>query len=265
MDNILKIIYDKTNNNEILNLKDIDKILELLVSEKSLNEYILNIDVQQIGSNNLASYSNYTRKITIYTKTIDQMVKDIDNNVININEFEIILYKNLSILQILLHEIEHANQQKIAYHNNSLEALIIRLSYLVNNGYDEKLYEFCPEERLAEIKSFEEINTMISYINNKLDLLPIIIQIEKLKRQLRGYHYKNNFVTVPIVEYFTIGDKENLLDAFDLSASTLNNYTLNDRYKYGFPISNIEYGTAMKKLVSSLQKNFNNRINIIKK
>ena len=103
---------------------------------------------------------------------------------------------------------------------------------------------------------------MISYINNKLDLLPNIIETEKLKRQLRGYHYKNNFVTVPIVEYFTIGNKEKLLEAFDLSNSVLNKYTLNDRYKYGFPISNIEYGTSMKKLVLSLQKNFKNQINI---
>lgn len=262
MENILKIVFDKANNNEILDLKDIEKILELLVVEKSLNEYILNIDVQLIRSNNLASYSNYTKKITIYTKTIDQMVKDIDSNILNISKFETSLYKNLSILQVLLHEIEHANQQKIAYHNNNLEALIIRLSYLVNNGYDEKLYEFCPEERLAEIKSFEEINTMISYINNKLDLLPNVIETEKLKRQLRGYHYKNNFVTVPIVEYFTIGSKEKLLETFDLSKAALNKYALNDRYKYGFPISNIEYGTAMKKLVLSLQKNFKNRINI---
>ena len=64
------------------------------------------------------------------------------------------------------------------------------------------------------------------------------------------------------IEYFTLGNKEKLLDAFDLSNSALENYTLSDRCKYGFPISNIEYGTSMKKLVLSLQKNFNNRINI---
>ena len=197
-----------------------------------------------------------------YAKTIEQMVKDIESHIININKFEETLYINLSILQILLHEIEHANQQKISYNSNTLEALIIRLSYLVNNGYSEKLYEFCPEERLAEIKSFEEISSILSYINNRLILLPDIIEMEKLKRQLRGYHYKKNFVTVPIVEYFTLGNKGNLLEAFDLSDSVLNNYTLDDRYKYGFPISNIEYGTSMKKLVLSLQKNFNNRINI---
>ena len=158
--------------------------------------------------------------------------------------------------------MEHANQQRISYSSNTLEALIIRLSYLVNNGYDKILYEFCPEERLAEIKSFEEIYSMLDYINNKLFLLPDIIEMEKLKRKLRGYHYKNNFVTVPIVEYFTLGNKENLLETFDLSKSVLDNYTLDDRYKYGFPISNIEYGISMKKLILSLQKNFNNRIDI---
>lgn len=72
----------------------------------------------------------------------------------------------------------------------------------------------------------------------------------------------SHFVTVPIVEYFTLGNKKNLLEAFDLSKSGLDNYTLDDRYKYGFPIFNIEYGTSMKKLILSLQKNFNNRIDI---
>lgn len=62
------------------------------------------------------------------------------------------LYKNLSILQVLLHEIEHANPEKISYSENSLEAFIIRMSSLVNNSSNENLYEYCPEERLAEIK-----------------------------------------------------------------------------------------------------------------
>ena len=176
MENILKIIYDKTINNKIIDFKDIEKILDLLIVEKSL----------PIRSNNLASYSNYSKKITIYTEMIDKMVKDIENNLLNVNGFETTLYKNLSILQILLHEVEHANQQKIAYNDNTLEALIIRLSYLVNYDYDEKMYEYCPEERLAEIKSFEEINTLISYTNNKLNSLPSIVKMEILKRNLKG-------------------------------------------------------------------------------
>lgn len=260
MESILKIIYDKTIDNKILDSKDIEKILEILVVEKRLNDYILNISIQQIRNSNLASYSTYTKKITIYTEMINQMVKDIEKNILNINVFEATLYKNLSILQTLLHEVEHANQQKNAYNDNTLEALIIRLSYLVNNGYNEHLYEYCPEERLAEIKTFEEIFILVSHINKKLITLPDIIEMERLKRQLRGYHYKNNFVTIPIVDYFTIGNKKELLDTFNLSNDCLENYTLNDRCKYGFPISINEYGTSMKKLVLSLQKHFNNRI-----
>ena len=120
MESILKIIYDKTVDNKTLDLKDIEKILEVLVVEKRLNDYILNINVQQIRGNNLASYSTYTKKITIYTEMISQMVKDIGKNILNVNEFEEMLYKNLLILQTLLHEVEHANQQKIAYNDNTL-------------------------------------------------------------------------------------------------------------------------------------------------
>lgn len=264
MENILRIIYDKTINNKILSLKDIEKILELLVIQKCLNKYILNINVQQIRSNNLASYSNYTKEITIYTEMIEQMVKDIESNILIANNFEIVLYKNLSILQVLLHEVEHANQQKIAYNDNTLEALIIRLSFLVNNSYDDYLYEFCPEERLAEIKSFEEIGKLICYINKKLTYLPNIIEMEELKRNLRGYHYKNGSVTIPIVDYFNNCCNQKIFDVFDLMHNVINNYTLKDRFKYGLPISIDEYGNSLNKLVLSLKKNFNNRINIIK-
>ena len=62
MESILKIIYDKTIDNKILDLKDIENILEILVIEKNLNDYILNINIQQIRSNNLASYSSYTKR-----------------------------------------------------------------------------------------------------------------------------------------------------------------------------------------------------------
>lgn len=263
MESILKIIYDKTINNRILSFKDIEKILELLVIEKCLNEYILNINIQPTRSNIIASYSNYTKKITIYIEMIEQMVKDIQNNILNTNNFETILYINFSILQILLHEVEHANQQKIAYNENTLEALIIRMSYLVDNSYDEDLYEYCPEERLAEIKSFDEINNLIGYINQDLISLPDILKAEKLKRQLRGYHYKNNFINIPIVDYFTYGNKQQLIDGLDITGNAIEKYTLSDRFKYGFPISIEEYGTSTKKLVLSLQRKFNNRINII--
>lgn len=172
------------------------------------------------------------------------------------------LYINLSIVQILLHEIEHANQRKIAYNDNTLEALIIRLSFLINDYDNENLYEYCPEERLAEIKSFEEICTMINYIKDKLFILPNIIETEKLKRELRGYHYRNGYVNIPIFDYFTLGGKEKLIDTFNLPNNSINKYKLNNRLKYGLIITDNEYKNSTKKLILSLEKNFNNRIKI---
>jgi hypothetical protein len=260
MENILKIIYDKSINNKVLKLNDIEKILELLIVEKNLNDYILNINVHPIRGNNLASYSTYTKQITIYVNKVEQMITNIENSILNANDFEKSLFKNLSILQILLHEVEHANQYKIAYNDNSLEAFIIRLSYLIENGYNELLYEYCPEERLAEIKSFYELKNFLKIIENKLEVLPEIIETEKLKRLLSGYHYKDSKINVPIVDYFTLGSKKYLLHSLKLEA--YDSYTLNERLKYGFAISAKKYGNIMSNVYLSLNKNFNNRTNI---
>lgn len=257
MESILKIIYDRSIKNKILDIKDIDEILGLLVINKCLNDYVLNISIQPIRSNNLASYSSYTKNITIYTEAIDQMIKNIEKNILIASDLEISMYKNLSILQVLLHEVEHANQQKIAYNENSLEALIIRISYLIHDAYSEKLYEYCPEERFAEIKSFEYLLLMINYLNKKLNNLSEILNTEKLQRLLRGYHYINGSVDAPLNTYFTIGNRSDFLNFFDLNTDLLN-----ERMKFGFPISIDEYGISMNNLVLSLNKNFKNRINI---
>ena len=81
-----------------------------------------------------------------------------------------------------------------------------------------------------------------------------IIETEKLKRQLKCYHYKNDLVTIPFIDYFTFGNKKNLLTAFDLSNDVQEKFTLDDRYKYVFPISTTEYGTSIKKLLLSFNK-----------
>ncbi len=257
MENILRIIYDKSIKNKIIDIKDIDKILELLINKKQLNNYILNIEVQPIRSNNLASYSSYTKNITIYTKTIDQMIQNIEKNILIDNDLEISLYKNLSLLQVLLHEIEHANQQKIANNENSLEALIIRMSYLINYTYCEKIYEYCPEERFAEIKSFEELLSLLNCLNKKSNNLLEILNTEKLQRLLSGYHYVNGCINAPLITYFTIENRVDLLNCFDLNIDLLN-----ERMKFGFPISINEYENSMKTLVLSLNKNFKNKISI---
>lgn len=266
MENILKIIYDKSINSKIIDINDIDKILELLIDEKQLNNYILNMEVQPIRSNTLASYSSYSKKITIYSRTIELMLKNIESNILNINNFEKILYKNLLLIQVILHEIEHANQEKISYTENTLEAFIIRMAYTIDDSYFETLYEYSPLERLAEIKSYKEVIFLISYLKNKLVKLPVIIEMDKLQRFLRGYHYTQGKISSPLITFFKQGNKELVLETFDwYNKNSLHmvctQYNLDERFNYGLPITLDEYSNSMEKLVLTLNDNFNNRTN----
>lgn len=247
------IVFDKTINNKSLNLSDIKKIVELLVINKELNDYIDNIEFNSADNNCLGCYSNYKKSITIYTKTFEKMLHDVDNSIVNFNKFELLFYKNLLMLQVILHEVEHANQQKISYTKNSLEALIIRLSYLVDDGYNEKLYEYCPEERLAEIKSFDELNNLLNYSIRRKFTIVEVIKAEKLKRMLTGYYAIDHSVSVPLISYFSDGKVE-LLNTIKSLINTHKFLSLDDRFKFGFPISNQEYCDTMQKLILSFKK-----------
>ena len=263
----MKIIYDKSVCNKIIDFKDIEKIIEIIIINKNLNNYILNINVQPIRSKNLASYSNYSKNIIVYAGTVELMIENIEKNILVADDFEKILYQNLSILQIILHEVEHANQEKIAYIENSLEAFIIRISHLIDKQENEKLYECCPTERFAEIKSFQELLLLIDYIKNRLNELPKIIETEKSQRLLRGYHFSDNLITNPIVTYFEIDNKRELLNSFDWYSEeneNINKYSLDSRLFYGFPISKIEYARLLKNLIENKTANFKDFIRIKK-
>ena len=149
MENIFRIIYDKTKKRDILDKKDLVKILEIAIVDKQLNDFVQSVNIQLIRSNGLASYSVDTKKITIYINTIETMKNNIKKYTLIGNEFEKILYTNLLILQVILHELEHASQQKNLNSAITLETLIIKLSQMINCDDMKKLYEYCPCERFA--------------------------------------------------------------------------------------------------------------------
>lgn len=270
-ENVIELIYNKSKDNKTLGIKDIDTILENLINEKSLNEYVLSINIQSKRSKSLASYSNYTKTVTLYLGTIELMLKNIETNIFNVNSFEKTFYKNISILQALLHELEHASQEKMIFTENSLEAFIMRLSNLLCEFYQKQLYEYSPEERLAEIKSFEEILYSVRECLKKYKSLVKLIEIEKSQRLLRGYHLVNNMINSPLIYYFKNGKKEDLLklafswyNDFDKTFNEVRNtYDLNKRLKYGLPISINEYSDSVFAMVHEMSTYFKNRTNII--
>lgn len=268
MENIWKIIYDLSINDNLLNISNIDKILEILIDEKDLGEYILNIEVQQMRSNNLASYSNYYKKIVLYSNVIDKMIADIHTNIKTNNNLTKNLYINLSVLQVILHELEHANQEKII-NCNTLESFILRISQIVKS--QNQIYEFNPIERFAEIKSYNDLLKIVNYENDLF--LKSLIKNDELQRKIRGYHYFNGKLYSPIELYFIKGKVDYLLSSFEWYSDDNNlfainvdkMYSLEDSLFYGFPILDKNYYNIMNNLITNLNKNYKNKINIIKK
>ena len=267
MERIFKIIFDASINYRILNINDLSIIIDEIVGIKSLNNYVLNIDDNQIGSNKLASYLELERMILINSKVIDKMIKELHKNNKVLKGFEEILYFNLRIAQVVLHEIEHANQKKMI-NNNSLESFILRISEIVPEK--KQIYEYIPKERFAEIKSYAEIILMTNYHeNNNLNEL---LQIEKLQRLMRGYHYKESSIISPIESYFEIGERKDLLYSFDWYSNSREErikkvkelYSLDDSLFYGFNISDDDYKTNMINVVNGTNHYFNNKIKILK-
>lgn len=103
----------------------------------------------------------------------------------------------------------------------------------------------------------------------RLENLPSILETEKNQRLLRGYHYNKKEIISPLITFFKQSEKEEILFSFDwYNQDSLENvykyYNLDERFYYGFPISLEEYSNNIKKLVISLNNNFNNKIDIKK-
>lgn len=268
MEKIFELLYNKSIKLRSINIDDMNSILSILIDNKDLKDYILCLEVKKIRSNKLASYSTLNKSIIIYSNIIEKMQIDIYNNLIIDNDIYKNLYVNFRILQVIMHEVEHANQIKNV-NKNSLESFILRISNLVNEK--KQLYEFSPFERFAEINSFKDIVQIVSE-NTSNKNFGHLIENDLLQRNLIGYHYINNRVIPPIVSYYSNGEKEYLLLSFDWYSrdydETINNsiekYSLDERLFYGFPISSFEYYWNMNSLINRMNNNFKNNIKVLK-
>ncbi len=241
MNEIFKLVYDRSKKNQLLCAQDLAKIVEYYTISQQLNEYVLNFYINSINSNTFATYSLDDRSIIVNLKLLRKCTKDrCKEGYGGLRGFYVYFYKNLFILHALLHELEHANQLKIAYNDTNTEGLLIRLSYLVGKEYYDKLYPISPEERLADVKSFEKIIDLIKA--NKTDLKTIrgLLEIEKQDCILTGYSCDGTTVDAPTTNYFTLGKRKDLLKAFDFE-SIKHIHNVYERMKYGFPVSKEEF------------------------
>lgn len=197
---------------------------------------------------------------------------------------EELFYKNLLVTQVVLHELEHANQRKIMDKEESLEGDILRASLskqdkditikLMQIGLTGKQIDLIletqktmksegglilPDERLAEIKSHQDIKDTLLEIS---DDVPNLIEFENasiLESKLRGYTFDKGRIISPTIDYLISTGKSFALQKFEWfnrdSRACLKNvqsvFSLNDRLMHSLPIDSSEFINCSQTLLSS--------------
>lgn len=194
MEKLLSLIYNYSINDKLIDEEYIEKFIDVVINSKLLDKYVC--DLQILSSENdklpevcVSAYNLTDKTIYVDFNNINKYLQEADRYQALFNEDEQTFYKNSIFSQTILHELEHANQYKIMDNEESLEAKILNLSKhnlkdseineLEKNGYSikditiyiikrqivySKFYLKSPLERLAEIKSYQEMIILLSNI-----------------------------------------------------------------------------------------------------
>lgn len=267
VDQLARLIYDYIKNRREIDKIFIDKVVEIIVSNLGLNNYVRGTRInnnpwEKRKEIETASYSYDTKIITIELQAAIELYT-FDLRKLNLDYYEkfAIIYDR--IMQAILHELEHANQwKKVDTKELSLETRIIAdssldiklvnegdwFNKLLAQGYPEcvihsyltkqkniylSYWDYAPVERLAEYHSH---NTMAT-VFKELAKFPGISYYECLRlcqNYLRGYI--NGIV--PTEFYF---DKIGESNSYREIAKEGSNLDFESRASMGLPISDDEY------------------------
>ena len=292
---ILKLIYDYTINRKLVDSKFIDKIIEIVVSKKSLNNYVRNVRfTNKLEKNNYevvcATYNPLRMEILIDYESIQTAMENESYYNSLFNSLEQIMFKNLTITQYILHELEHAFQNKQAddKSDNSIEAKLVNASFaleqamknpkfisallkneisaqafIIYRQQNRKLYKqyyaFNPVERLAQVNSIITIVDSIEPIKEYTLNLYEFEQASLVEEMLRGYTDSWDQGICPTQVYLFGTRQSNVwseLDFYDQDSSQLlknvsDRYNLTKRLSLGLPVSFNEYNSLNEWLQST--------------
>ena len=237
-----------------------------LKKEPQILPYIKDLIITENNDNNLGSYSNENKIITI--------------NKNNINKHDI-NWKNILGLQTLRHEIEHAkNLQKLEQRRNDIESRAIFYSlrsYAILNNLDTTQmshidllllifntkinYDINPGERIADIKSWKYIVNLLKNQRKTQDLL--LARKMLYYSYIRGYKDNRYYLDCPTYKFLL---NTNQLEELKYLKNRVDktNYSLNTRLLYGLPISYKEHDKDTLKKVK-LQKKLTKKDEISQK
>ena len=259
---LLYRFYDKQIDTDF-----IYEFIDIVTEYKDLEPYINNVDFSKTSNDDgyVASYCTNTGVITIYFDEVMKIINDGNNYQSFLSLKEKSLDGVLSVVQVILHEIEHARQKKLRGTDSSLEAQILRLSSieisfddvfdLIRSGYDDdilmkeiiekkelykKFYKYCPSERLAQINSYEEIISYLDMMPFDTSKLTMINDFLKTHSLLSGYDKK-----CPTFYFIKQFGKDTEYKLLDIENSDISSY---EKMKLGLYVPKDEINKHIKKL-----------------
>lgn len=257
--NILELVYTYNESNRIIDdeffvrmfyifkngeLKDYLNNL-IIIDEKNMDDEKYKVYTEGFaGLFGQAAYDTERNNLVIYSINIKYSKERIIDE-LKISKNDRVTFYNLLILQTIFHELEHANQKRNKSEGNDWESEMLRA--VSSSGPETTMsYEYSLEERLAEIKSYEQVLELMKElgIGNQIIYDFFNDRLQEIYRS--GYHFrdengylvsedKGRFVS-PTQKYVELRncDKEKYL-------SLIEGVSFEERIKYGLPVDLEEY------------------------
>ncbi len=216
---ILKLIYGYSVKGKLVDSKFIDKLIEIVVTKKNIHNYVRDIRfTDELEKNDYgavcATYDFFSMEIAVDYESIQIVMGKRRHYDQLFCSLEQMMFRNLTITEMILHELEHACQNKKAddKSDNSIEAKLInaclvleqamknpRTLHALLKGKDfsiyfeeykrlyKQYYVFNPIERLAEVNVFQTIVNSIEPIEEYIPNLYEFEQASLVEAMLRGY------------------------------------------------------------------------------
>lgn len=274
---LIELIYNYSIKGKYVDKEFIGQLINAVVKEEKLKDYVQHYTILPYCEENKeaqAVYDSNTKTIIVYRNPLEKMLEEEEKELDLLSKIEQIFYKNVSISQIILHELEHVIQKKIEIEEETIEALlfgldnvltIITLNQNLNlkqcteyfKQYKDRNYIYSPKERLAEINSYKKLLNALHLIEEFIPNLVRLAEAYKLCAMLLGYELddKKNMIIYPTVHYLQgLGIDLKIFDWYDENPKKLiklseKNYSLEDRIKYGLPITDLEFEKVLKSII----------------
>lgn len=230
---------------EILNINDLKKIVRIVVEDKSLEESLANgiIFMSREEAKKKFDFSElaldlwrggyYVQDKAIYIQ-LDNLYEFCNVEDEEMGYDDQVRFVNMRILFLLLHELEHANQENKKY-GTYLEAQIL---FECDTKENDDTYAISPKERFANIYALIQILE----IANMLGLSEKIINYFKKdlqRKMIFPYIWLIKSDVGPTNEYFKAHNNHAMFEKLnELSKDNLN---LDFRILFGLPISKLEF------------------------